>query len=84
MAKRLSKVESQLIVWAIIIGLPIYGISQLGESMGWGSIIAGVIAVIALVIWYQSTQKKKRRKQLMDKYHDAELVEKLMVRSFWQ
>jgi len=83
-ARRTTKAEAQLITWAIIIGLPIYGITQLGESMGWGILIAGVVAVIALVIWFQSSQKKKRREELMAKYNDASLVEKLMERSFWQ
>ena len=46
MAKRMTKAESQLIMWAIIIGLPIYGITQLGESMGWGVLIGIVVAVI--------------------------------------
>jgi hypothetical protein len=61
MAKRMTKAESQLIVWAIIIGLPIYGITQLGESMGWGAIIGGVAAIIAIVILYNTAQTKKRR-----------------------
>jgi len=84
MAKRMTKAESQLIMWAIIIGLPIYGITQLGESMGWGVLIGGVAAVIALVIWYNATQTNKRREKLMTKYQDNDLVEKLMERSFWQ
>ena len=84
MAKRMSKAEAQLIMWAIIIGLPIYGISQLGESMGWGVLIGGVIIVIALGVWYKSAQTKKRREQLMNKYQDSELVDALMSSSFWQ
>ena len=84
MAKRISRAEAQLMTWAIIIGLPIYGISQLGESIGWEILIAGVIAIIALYIWYQSAQTKKRRNELMAKYQDSSLVEKLMDRSFWQ
>lgn len=84
MARRATKAENQLITWAIVIGLPIYGISQLGESMGWEWLIGVVIAVIALVIWFQAAKKKKRREELMAKYNDAALVEKLMERTFWQ
>lgn len=84
MAKRVTKAEAKLIAWAIIIGLPIYGITQLGESMGWGLLGGGVIAIIALAIWYQTAQKRKRRDDLMAKYNDTELVDKLMERYFWQ
>lgn len=84
MAKRITKAESQLIAWAIIIGLPIYGITQLGESMGWGALIGVVIAIIALVIWYNAANTRKRREMLMSKYQDRDLVDKLMERSFWQ
>lgn len=84
MAKRVSKAEAQLIAWALIIGLPIYGVTRFGESMGWGVLVGGVIVVIGLIVWYKSAQKKKRREQLMAKYQDAKLVGKLMERSFWQ
>lgn len=80
----MTKAETNLITWAIIIGLPIYGITQLGESMGWGLLIGAVIMIIALIIWCQAAQKKKRREELMAKYNDADLVDKLMDRSFWQ
>lgn len=80
----MTKAESQLIMWAVIIGLPIYGITQLGESVGWGVLIGVVVAVIALVIWYNAAKTKKRRESLMLKYQDLDLVEKLMERSFWQ
>lgn len=84
MAKRVSKAESQLIVFALVIGLPIYGISQLGESMGWGVFAGVLIIAIALVAWYKSAQTKIRRDELMAKYQNGELVERLMARSFWQ
>ena len=84
MAKRMTKAEAQLITWAIIIGLPIYGIAQLGESIGWGILVAAVVLVIGLVVWYQMAQTKKRREELMAKYQDEDLVEGLMSKSFWQ
>lgn len=84
MARRISKADAQLTAWVVIIGLPIYGIIQLGESFGWGILAVGVVAIIALYIWYRSVQTKKRRETLMDKYQDSSLVEKLMEKSFWQ
>jgi hypothetical protein len=84
MAKRMTKAESELIMWAVIIGLPIYGVTQLGESMGWGVLIGVIAAVIALVFWYKGAQTKKRREMLMEKYQDSDLVNNLMECSFWQ
>jgi len=84
MAKRITKAESKAIMWLIIIGLPIYGVMQLGESVGWVFFVILVVAVIGLVIWYQLVKNKKRGEELMEKYQDSELVEALMSRSFWQ
>jgi hypothetical protein len=82
----MTKAEAKLITWAIIfiIGLPIYGIIQLGEFMGWGPLVSAVIVIIVLIIWHQAAQKKKKHEELMAKYNDADLVDKLMNCSFWQ
>lgn len=84
MGKRVSKFEAQIIVWIIIIALPIYFITQLGESIGWGILIGLVITCIALFIWFNAVQTKKKSEQLMAKYQDESLVNKLMEHSFWQ
>jgi len=84
MAKRMTKAESQFIKWAIIIGLPIYGVTMLGESVGWDILAACIAATIFIIIWYKSAQTKKRRSLLMSKYQDSELVNNIMERSFWQ
>ena len=84
MARLMSKLEIELIMWSLIIGLPIYGITLLGKSIGWEELAGGTIAVIGLIAWYTSAKKKKRRDRLMAKYQDAALVEKLMSHSFWQ
>ena len=84
MARRMTKAESQLIVWAIIIGLPIYGISQLGKSVGWGALSAIAVSIVGVVIWYKVAKTKRRRQELMEKYNDSVLVGKLMEHSFWQ
>ena len=84
MAKRINKAEIQGIFWLVVIGLPIYWISQLGESVGWLPLVLIVVAAIGLIIWYQMAQTKKHREALMAKYHDKQLVEDLMNESFWQ
>ena len=84
MAKRMTKAEFQLIFWVLIIGLPIYIISLLGEFIGWGIFITIIIAAIVLFYLYQEAQTKDRRENLMAKYQDESLVKDLMRRSFWQ
>ena len=84
MAKRMAKAETQGIAALIVIGLPVYGVMKLEESVGWGFILAIVALVIGLIIFFQAFQKKRRRDSLMAKYQDENLVKALMSRSFWQ
>ena len=60
MAKRMTKAETQGIAALIVIGLPVYGVMKLEESVGWGFILAIVALVIGLVIFFQAFQKKQR------------------------
>lgn len=84
MAKKMTKAETQGILWIAIIGLPIYGIMKLGESVGWGSLIMLAALVIGLIIWLYISNIKKRREMLLNKYQDPKLVEALMARRIWQ
>ena len=84
MAKKMTKAESQAIVWLIIIGLPIYGVMQLGESVGWIPFAIIIVVIVGLVLWHQAEKTKKRRMELMEKYQDSQLVESLMNQTFWQ
>ena len=84
MARKMTKVEIQGLFWLAVIGLPIYWISQLGESLGWVPLILIVFVIIGFFVWYQVEKTKKRRAALMVKYQDKEIVESLMNQSFWQ
>ncbi|MFC1685195.1 DUF2845 domain-containing protein [Pseudomonadota bacterium] len=84
MAKRMTKAESQGLALLIVIGLPIFAVAQLGESVGWAPLGLIALSIIGLAIWYKSAQKQKRRSYLMGKYQNASLVEDLMGQSFWQ
>jgi len=84
MAKRMTKAESTLIMWLIIIGLPIFLIFQLGESMGWGTLVIIGLVAVTLVVLIKAQSKKKRREALLHKYQDPETVAAIMTRSFWQ
>ncbi len=83
MAKK-TKAESRLIILLIIIGLPIYGIIKLGESIGWSIFIGVIVVAIILYFSFKLEETKKRRNELMTKYKDATIVDKLMKQSFWQ
>lgn len=80
----MNKAQGQLLALVVLIGLPIYGIAQLGDSIGWGVLVGVVVGAIALFIWYAHEQEKKRRAYLMQKYQDSKLVDDIMSKSFWQ
>lgn len=84
MAKRMSKAEIQGIFWLVVIGLPIFLVAKLGNSVGWLPLVVIVLAIIVLIVWYQTAQTKKRREALMAKYHNEQLVNDLMNQNFWQ
>jgi len=84
MAKRNSKADSALIGLLIVIGLPIFLISKLVDSVGWVIPLIAVAAVIGLVVWYQLKGKKKRLEYLRTKYENEEIVQKIVDGSIWQ
>lgn len=84
MAKRMTKAEMQGIFWLAVIGLPIYWVAQVGDSVGWFFLAIAVVILVGMVIWYQMAKTKKRREALLNKYQDKELVEALMRQTFWQ
>lgn len=84
MARRASKAENQLIMLAFVVGLPIYGLFKFGEALGWAVVGGGVVVITALVVISKIASKKARRNELMRKYDNAQLVEAIMSRSFWQ
>ena len=79
----MTKAELKLITYLIIIGAPIFLIIKLGEIMGWELFICSLAVIVGVVIWIRAEEKKSRRKMLLNKYQDNQLVEKIMTRSFW-
>lgn len=95
MARRMTKAESQLLGWAIIVGLPLYGIYKFGETIGWGWFAGGTAIVGAGYFWTKSRnekarqaellrQEQERRAELLKKYGDEKIVQAIMNRSYWQ
>jgi len=91
MGKRTTKAEALVITLFLIVGLPIYFVSQLGKLLGWEVLIGIVISIILLFILHKTAQRekryeqrKKRYEQLMAKYQNEYLVDRLMGQCFWQ
>ncbi|OIQ72119.1 hypothetical protein GALL_462580 [mine drainage metagenome] len=84
MAKRTSKADAALIALVVVVGLPIFLVSKLVDSMGWVVPIIVVVAIIGLAIWYQLDKKQKRLEYLRSKYQDEEIVQKIVGGSIWQ
>ena len=84
MAKRTSKADAALISLVVVVGLPIFLVSKLVESVGWVMPIIVVAAIIGFAIWYQQGKKKKRLEYLRSKYHNEEIVQKIVGGFIWQ
>ncbi|OUR73066.1 hypothetical protein A9Q78_05525 [Methylophaga sp. 41_12_T18] len=56
--------ESRAIGLLIIIGLPIYGIMQLVETVGWITILVITTLLIVSIICYQKEQKQKKKENM--------------------
>ncbi|HOG17301.1 MAG TPA: hypothetical protein PLB96_08135 [Syntrophales bacterium] len=84
MAKRASKADAALIGLLIVVGLPIFLVSKVVESVGWVVSLIIVVAVIGLIIWHQQETKKKRLQYLRAKYQDEEVVQKIVAGDIWQ
>lgn len=84
MAKRTSKADAALLTLAVVVGLPIFLISKLVESVGWVVPIVVVALVIGLAVWYQQDKKRKRLEYLRSKYPDEEVVQKIFNGIIWQ
>ena len=99
MAKRMTKAEQKavggLLLIGIVVGVPIYAVTLLGESVGWPTLIGGCIALLVARTLFNSwrsvrladkrrAQMEARQSHLLEKYGDQYLVERIMSRMIWQ
>lgn len=91
MAKKMTNAEAQAIAILILIGIPIYVIYKIGDTIGWGILIIILLLGIGLWGWSKIESQKKqeeeleqKRQDLIDKYNDTEIVERIMNHQFWQ
>lgn len=82
MARR-SKAEGTLILFAVIVGLPIYFIGKLLAVTGWTVPIVGLIAIVAIIIGLRVTKHRQRLTYLRGKYPEAE-VQRILAKTLWQ
>lgn len=83
MAKRSSKADSVLIVLLVVVGIPLFLIGKVVESIGETGAIVLLIAILGFVIWYHQ-DKKKRLEYLRAKYDDESIVQKILESYIWQ
>lgn len=84
MARRGLKAESTLIATLLIIGLPLYGISELYKSVGWIPPALTAVAIVVLIVSYRYYKKQKRMSYLREKYQDEDLVQRIFSEYFWE
>ena len=95
MTKRLAKKEVEGIIRLIIISLPILILICIANAIGGSTFIILLLVIIVYSIWYNDKKKKerilcleKRKKEriayLTNKYHDQEIVNRIMDEKFWQ
>lgn len=84
MTKKLAKKEIEGIVWLIIIGLPILIVINFANTIGWPIFIIILIVIILSSIQYRDKKKKERIAYLTNKYHNKEIVNRIISKTFWQ
>jgi hypothetical protein len=83
MARRKNKNESALIAIAIIVGSPLWIISEITNSIGTGAFIVCVTVTLAAVIFYFMKKRAARLAYLRAKYGDETTVKKIVDRRAW-
>lgn len=84
MSRRMTKAEGRAFGSLLVVGLPIYGVYKFGETVGWGLVAGGAIAVIIAIVLIRTASNSARRQALMEKYGDKQVVDWIMNHSFWQ
>ncbi len=84
MARRKSKNEAALIGVAVLIGIPIWIISKITDTIGATAFIIGGVLIIAAIVFYFVQKRAARLAELRAKYGDEAVVQRIMRRTYWQ
>jgi hypothetical protein len=90
-----DKALAALIVLAVIVGVPVYIVMQVGQAVGWPVLIGGVVVLIIGYVWVHSAlanakekaqlaELEERRQQLLSKYGDEQIVVRIVGHEIWQ
>lgn len=89
--RRATKAEGALLVLAIVVGTPIYLANKAIETAGWpviavvlGVCVAGWLGLKMVRQAVRAAATQRRRQDLLAKYGDAELVNRIMEKTVWQ
>lgn len=66
MGKRMNKAETSALVWLAIIGFPIYIAFKIVETIGLGTLLAGIAIIAVGVYWFKSFKRKAQQVQAVN------------------
>jgi hypothetical protein len=84
MARRKSKNDAALIGVLLLIGIPIWIVSRITDSIGSTAAIIAVVLIIAGVVFYFVQKRAARLAYLRAKYGNESIVQRIMRRNYWQ
>ena len=84
MARRNAKAEGAIGLLLLVVGLPIFLISKIVESVGWILPVVALVGLVAAILLYQYKKKADRLAYLRQKYQDESVVQKIAAGYFWQ
>jgi hypothetical protein len=83
MPRRRSGADSLLGI-ALVIGLGVWMVSKLLDSIGVAGIIAAICLIVGLTIWYRHSKRQARLAYLRGKFGDEQIVQAIMAGRLWE
>lgn len=83
MARRSKSSEANLIVLALVVGLPLYVAQKVLAITGWVMPVVGVAVVIGIVVAVRVIKRRERVAELRRKY-PPETVQRILAGTIWQ
>ncbi len=84
MARRMTKKETVVVIWLVIIGAVVAAIFKFFEAFGYVIPLVIVVVVVFLYWLYKENQNKQRLSYIREKYKNEDLVQKIFKRCIWQ
>lgn len=84
MARRKNRLDNATVGVLIVIAGIGWAISKVLDTVGMIMPLVIIVLAIAAVIWFKHARRQKRIEYLLDKYGNEEIVQRIMLRHFWQ